>query len=325
MALQRDIYVDVAKGMAMLMVVRIHTEGFTATPVPYPIIAVPFFFFLSGFYDNTDKPLKAWFFKTSRSLLMTGVIWMLISYAYLSLLHVVKDGTLPNISFNLEHPQMVGVMWFLFALFYAKCGMAILHKLRMPFYVGMPMSLLLAVAVSRVNLPLLLSEGLAALPFYYLGRQIYPYLNKNIEGGGVLMLVGLAGVVCLFLMLHPWFPMLLVPWGSRSVLLYPVCFMMTVLSFFPFLWMANKLKSQQWLANYGKQTLGILVIHPLILHTCAIGINRVFEPSSSVWIIAYLFAYVVACVASFYLSLLILRFCPMLLGRYKTSSCGFVR
>ena len=52
---QRDTYVDIAKGIAILLVVRIHTEVFAVLPAPYPIVAVPLFFFLSGFYDNTNK------------------------------------------------------------------------------------------------------------------------------------------------------------------------------------------------------------------------------------------------------------------------------
>jgi fucose 4-O-acetylase-like acetyltransferase len=56
----RDTFVDIAKGIGMLMIVRIHTEVFSTISCPYPIIAVPLFFFLSGFYDNTTKPLKEW-------------------------------------------------------------------------------------------------------------------------------------------------------------------------------------------------------------------------------------------------------------------------
>lgn len=46
---KRDEFVDVAKGIAMLLVVRIHTEVFGVINAPYPVIAVPFFFFISGF------------------------------------------------------------------------------------------------------------------------------------------------------------------------------------------------------------------------------------------------------------------------------------
>ena len=42
MSKQRDLYVDVAKGIAMLLVVRIHSEVFGVLQVPYPIIAVPY-------------------------------------------------------------------------------------------------------------------------------------------------------------------------------------------------------------------------------------------------------------------------------------------
>ena len=312
MANQRDFFVDIAKGIAMLLIVRIHTEVFGVIHAPYPIIAVPFFFCMSGFYDNTNRPLNEWFPKTFRSLYMTGVIWVLLSFAYLSLLHYIKDRTIP-IEFSLEYPLIAGrVTWFLFALFYAKCGMWVIRKCKLPFYIAFPLLFLIA-SLSTKNLPFLLDEGLAALPFYYLGFILYPYIKKT-KGGHVIFAI--LGMICILLMPMNWFPYLVVPWViSGSIFLYPVYFGMTILSFFPILWFANRITNAAWLANYGKQTLGILVLHPLMLHTCAVTLNRVFVPASVPWIITFLFAYIIVCVASYYLSVLIGKHCPILLGR----------
>ena len=134
---ERDAYVDVAKGLAMLLVIRIHTEVFGVINAPYPIIAVPLFFFLSGFYDNTYRPLKAWLPKTFLSLFVTGVMWVGLSYIYVSLLRYLKDGTI-SVTFSLYSPLIGGgATWFLFALFYAKCLMGVVHKLRLPIWLNL--------------------------------------------------------------------------------------------------------------------------------------------------------------------------------------------
>lgn len=309
---KRDAFVDIAKGIAMLLIVRIHTEVFGVIHAPYPIIAVPFFFFMSGFYDNTHKPVKEWFPKTFKSLVVTGVIWVLLSFAYLSMLHYIKDRTMP-ISFSIENPLIGGgVTWFLFALFYAKCGMWIIRKCKIPFYVAFPLSFLIA-SLSTNNLPFLLDEGLAALPFYYLGFILYPYIDRT-KGGHIILAI--LGMICILLMPMKWFPYVLVPWVVNGpILMYPIYFGMTVLSFFPILWLTNRITKATWLANYGKQTLGILVLHPLMLHTCAVTLNRIFVPASGPWIISFLLAYVIVCVVSYYLSALIVKHCPILLGR----------
>lgn len=310
---QRDTFVDVAKGIAMLLVVRIHTEVFGSIHAPYPIIAVPLFFFLSGFYDNTDKPLKVWLPKAFRSLFLTGIIWALITIFYSSLLNYLKDRTI-----NLGRLYGMlwtggGVMWFLFALFWAKCGMWIVGKSRLPVWIALPLLLVWAVLVPRINLPLLLDEGIAALPFYYLGHVLYPWISKR-QGGGLLL--ALIGMGCILLMPMSWFPWFLVPYSAdHPMLLYPLCFTMTVLSFFPVLWIGNRLSEWKWLSAYGTQTLGILVLHPLMLHTCAVALNRLFVPGSVVWVAVFLMAYVLVCILSYYFSVWIGKHFPILLGR----------
>lgn len=309
----RDAYVDITKGIAMLLVVRIHTEVFSVINAPYPIVAVPLFFFLSGFYDNTNKPLKEWLPKTFRSIVITGIIWVIITELYLFFLRCLKNGAFSAEYLRTPSP---GVMWFLFALFYAKCGMWLIHKSRLPVWITIPLLIVLGALISRANLPLLIGEGLAALPFYYLGRVLYPWMNKTNGGGIILALIGLA---CILLMPMSWFPVVLVPYSSSSlpIFMYPIYFTMTLLAFFPFLWFSNKIKNQTWLANYGKHTLGILVIHPLMLHTIAIFFNRRLIPGSTLWIALFLFTYIAVCILSYYCSVWINQRMPYLLGNIK--------
>ena len=57
---QRDNFVDVAKGIGILLIVCIHTEVFVVIGMPLTFIAVPVFFFMSGFYDRSEKPISKW-------------------------------------------------------------------------------------------------------------------------------------------------------------------------------------------------------------------------------------------------------------------------
>ena len=243
---------------------------------------------------------------------MTGVIWVFLSFVYTSLLHYVKERTI-SIEFSIEYPLIAGsVTWFLFALFYAKCIMWLVHKLKFPFYIVFP-GLFIMASISTIDLPFLLDEGIAAIPFYYLGFVLYPYINRS-KGGHIILV--LLGIISILLMPMSWFPWVLVPWVVKeSILMYPIYFAMTILSFFPILWLSNRMTKFTWLANYGKQTLGILVLHPLMLHTCAVILNRIFVPASTLWIVAFLLVYVMVCIASYYLSIAITKYCPFLLGR----------
>lgn len=312
---KRDIFVDVAKGIAMLMVVRIHTEVFDVINAPYPIIAVPLFFFLSGFYDKSNRPLKEWFTKTFKSLIITAIIWIVIKTLYLGFLSFIKDGSYPHTAISFIGLFKPGVMWFLFALFYTKIGMWIVCKTKLPDYIMFPLSMFFGAIVYRTNLPMLLDEGIAALPFYYCGKICYPYIkDEKID----LKWFALIGVFCIIPMSMSWFPTLLVPVSSWiSLYMYPVYFFMVVLSFATVIWLSKKLVNQKWLSNFGTQTLGILVLHPLMLHTIAIVLNRTFEKGSMPWIIIFIVAYVVVCILSYYLSLLLSKYCPILLGIKK--------
>lgn len=308
---QRDEFVDVAKGIAMLLVVRIHTEVFDVINAPYPVIAVPFFFFISGFYDNTDKPLKKWLPKSFRRLFLVGLMWIFISFVYLSLLHYIKDRTIP-ISFSLNRPIIAGgVTWFLFALFYAKCLAWLVTKTRIPKLLAVILLVLFGGWISRFDLPLLIDEGIGALPFYYAGKISYPYIKSHINQSWWLALLGLA---CIILMPMDWFPWVFVSYTEKTAYLYPCLFMMTACSFMTVLWLSKKLENQKWLANFGQQTLGILVLHPLLLHTCAVILNRVMVKGTMPWIITFLGCYVLVCILCYYLSVLISKHIPILLG-----------
>lgn len=113
----RDLYVDVAKGLGILLIACIHTEVFGVVDYALTFIAVPVFFLMSGFFDRSEKPLCQWLPKSLRTLILPAVIWILIATAYIKLLGYVKDRSWGENPFNCYIiTGYNGPAWFLFAL-----------------------------------------------------------------------------------------------------------------------------------------------------------------------------------------------------------------
>ena len=118
---QRDVYVDVAKGLCMLLIICIHTEVFGVIGMPLTFIAVPMFFFMSGFYDRSERLIMEWLPGILKRLIKPAVIWVIIGNLFLKLLGYIKTGVIEPFSFDLFNPQNGnGPVWFLIALLYAK-------------------------------------------------------------------------------------------------------------------------------------------------------------------------------------------------------------
>lgn len=132
---QRDTYVDVAKGIGIMLIVTIHTEVFGVMGYPLAFLAVPVFFFMSGFYDRSERPFCQWLTKSLRTLILPAIIWVLVVTAYIKLLGYAKDRSWGDNPFDLYN--MVGYngpAWFLFALLYAKLLTWGLIKSKLPKY-----------------------------------------------------------------------------------------------------------------------------------------------------------------------------------------------
>lgn len=204
----------------------------------------------------------------------------------------------------------------MFALFYAKCLTWMISLMNISKWIALLFLIFGGGWLSQINLPLLLDEGIAAIPFYYAGKIIYPYLNSN---WNVLKWVGIVGMGFIMLMPMKWFPWVFVPYTGDLPLLYPVFCLMTICSFVTFLWIGKKLENQKWLVRYGTQTLGILVIHPLLLHTCAVIYNRTLLKGAPLWCFISIFTYVIVGIACYYISQWIRTNWPVLFGEGITS------
>lgn len=310
---KRDTYVDVAKAIGILLIVSIHTEVFGEFGYPLSFIAVPVFFFMSGFYDRSERNIGQWLPKSLRTLILPAIIWILIATTYGKLLGYVKDrswGENPFSLYNMTGGN--GPAWFLFALLYAKVLIWGLMKIKMPKFALWGGSLLVGYAGMNINIPLLFDEGCAALPLYVTGKLAYPYLRKIMENKGLLVV----GIIALCLYLWHLVSFTIVPQSNGNFSPYYLAALgLMLLCFIPFLFISEKLQNQKWLVSLGQHSLGIMLLHAPMCHTAAVILNRVFEPASLYWIVSFLIAYVCIVFVSYWGTVLIERYIPIMLGK----------
>ena len=296
-----------------MLIVSIHTEVFGVMGYLLSFIAVPVFFFMSGFYDRAERNIGQWFPKSLRTLILPAITWILIATTYGKLLGYVKDRSWGEIPFSLYNiTGGNGPAWFLFALLYTKVLIWGLMKIKMPKFVLWGGSLLIGYAGMNINMPLLLDEGCAALPLYVTGKLSYPYLREIMENKGLLV----AGIIALCLYLWHLVSFMIVPQSNGNFTpYYLVALGLMLLCFVPFLFISEKLQNQKWLVSLGQHSLGIMLLHAPMCHTAAVILNRVFEPASLFWIVSFLIAYVCIVFVSYWGTVLIERYIPIMLGK----------
>ena len=311
---QRDNFVDIAKGIGILLIVCIHTEVFGVIGMPLTFIAVPIFFFMSGFYDRSEKkPISKWLPKAIRTLVLPAVIWVLIVTGYIQFLGYLKDNNWGNSPFdwyNINGDN--GPAWFLYALLYAKLLTWIMVKSRLPKIIIGGASLLVGYLGIKINLPLFFDEGCVAFPLYITGKYMYPYLSK-ILSNIYLVVLGVAALGA-FVLHKVSFTIVPISNGDYSPS-YLLAVGLLVLCFLPCLWLSAKCVKFSWLSHIGQASLGIMLLHAPMCHTAAVVLNRVFEVGTSIWIMCFLLMYIVIVILSYSLTKIIEKYCPILLGK----------
>lgn len=123
-AKNRITYIDLAKGIGIIMVVWAHANG------PYRNyiyqMHMPFFFLISGYLYNNRSGSGEFIRKRFQSLYVPFVFWNILSHTTKSLLHHIRLRSIliydKNILLTLERDgQFFGASWFLAALFLVEC------------------------------------------------------------------------------------------------------------------------------------------------------------------------------------------------------------
>ena len=306
---QRDLYVDVAKGLCMLLIICIHTEVFSVIGMRFTFIAVPMFFFMSGFYDRSEKPMMEWLPKTAYRLIRPAVIWIIIGGLFMRILSYVKTGMIEPYVFNWQNPQNGnGPVWFLIALLYAKIITGCMVKSKLPEFVLFVCSIAIGYIGATYQMPLLMDEGMAALPLYYTGKYLFPYLGDIIKKWWV-NIIGIC-VWGAFMTTQLYYN--IGPVNGLYNPYYLLAILGAMFVFIPFMTLSKMLVNIKPLIALGEMTLEVMLIHTFICHVTAVLLNRLFVVGSGIWICSFLFFYVVIVFLSYYVSIFLKKYIPVL-------------
>lgn len=170
----RDIEVDVAKGIGILLVILGHLKN----PLMDFIYAfhMPLFFFVSGMFVKNGLSLGNMVIGKAKRLLIPFALYYFLVVIYKMVKLLVKS-SLDLGAFSLNNPNSVflnvGPIWFLLALFYV--FVLWIFFSRMSHIVRITVALmaaLLPLSFYDVN-PAYLNSALLALPFFLLGNSFH--------------------------------------------------------------------------------------------------------------------------------------------------------
>ena len=207
-------YIDLAKGICILLVVFMHIVPEIGKGNPLLInLRMPFYYFLSGMFFKSYDGFRNFIIKKSDRLLIPFIAWYLLSY----LIYYVRV-------FFIGHPEHVfkltdlflepefynGSIWFLLSLFWCNIIYYFIENVtKNPL---LKASLVLGIGViggmfSYLDFPnfLYLPTSFTSLPFFYMGRQMISLkiIRNEKEPKRDLILVSVCVLIAYFMLLFP--------------------------------------------------------------------------------------------------------------------------
>lgn len=264
-AKQRDISIDIAKGIGIILVVY----GHLACPVAREIFLfhMPLFFLLSGYFFSAKDSLRDFLVKKSKALLLPAILFYILSFLY-SFVLSGKDSILSyfhSLSYFLE-PN--GVIWFLVALYYIFLICYVIekyiHSNILKYGIALIITIIGYLLAENKIFFLYLPQAFIGYTFFYLGYQIKKYdFFHNKRAYYYMILISLIGY-SIGVIFHVSTDIALLEISPSYVLfLFPALagiFLTVYLSQY----LSYKLGTN-WLAYLGEQSLLIMCVHaPLV-------------------------------------------------------------
>ena len=310
--MERDIDIDVAKGICIILVIVRHMEVFyKLNVIPFTDIAVPLFFFMSGFYVNIKDNFSFFLKKNIKRIIFPAIIWALLALCYNIPLQYFNKGFC-TIEFDWISPTPAnGALWFLFALFYAKMIFYFMNKVKNKFFI-IVFSFVLGYIGVNFEMPCYFNDGLMAVPFFVVGN-IYYKKSNNIINNIYLLLLGMISYI-LLISKRIAFEISPIEVFHYSSGYYIVCVIAVLLSFLPFLKMVHYLKGGLF-AKIGLHTMGILCIHLQICHSFAVIVRKIVPYGSYGWIVLSLLLFVLVVLLSYNITIFLEKKIPFVFGK----------
>ena len=296
---KKILWIDNFKGLTMLAVVL----GHIATPLTGFIFSwhMPAFFFLSGFFINTERSISESIRKEAKRLIVPFFIFGLLGLVA----EIIKRNLFPGFEFafkdfvlvkeiqglffwmDFTHMHQYGfVLWFLVALFWGKLVLQFFLKvIKNKIVIGI-ICLALFFLLSNKNFifPFSIDKGLFSLVWIFGGYFCYNYFIKGDKSkiGKYLMIIAVVILVIL--------PMPIMNVAVKTAqnplqsLLYSFSTIILLTAIFKNF--GNRYINNPFLENWGQNSLTILVLHPYTNNAGYIIANKFFNGNWGVNFIA---------------------------------------
>lgn len=311
-------FIDVAKGISILLVVMVHV----AIPEPFMgayAAKVPIFFFLAGLFFLTSVNRGGYLSKKVKSILVPFSIYYVLSYALFYTIAMIKpnvligDNTFSITDLFTQRNLFNEPLWFLLSLFWVETTFYLIFTQIKVEWIRACVVFTLAtvgfiLAETDIFLPLWFDTSFVALIYFYFGYilSLRNWLTKNIEWYW-LIIIGLLAYGLFLLM-----PVTI----SMSVNNYsnPIFAVTSGALIILFILVVSKLLSRVTiLAWIGTNSLVLLCTHHIIYRSIKyfqiqFGMNNPYILFTSTIVINVL------------IILLINKFAPILAGKYPKKS-----
>lgn len=186
-------FIDIAKGIAMLCIIWGHFGYWDGIGTGVPSIVtdavytfhVPLFFILSGYFFKPERPyslksearhLLLPYFVTSLIVIVFGAARAYVSHGVDGAIEGAWSWTMAALyasgdryAYVLFPVDSIGAIWFLWALFWARLGLHLVHKLRYPTLWAVVLFLVGFITSYYFWLPLSFQAGISAIIWLQLG------------------------------------------------------------------------------------------------------------------------------------------------------------
>lgn len=301
MGKERLLYVDIAKGIGILLVVWGHIGNWGCIAPLYRLISyfhVPIFFMLSGFFFPSKPNYKDFFISKIRRLLKPYYIGGGISF--LLGVYMFQTNEITDFFDFVIGGRTVGPLWFLTSLF---CSMVIFYSIvnhhQCLKIVFSAICLIISYFLFRhhVYLPLNMDMSLMMIPFLYLGNEIRKVHFTREQMIGVCWIAFLGLFSCfVYDCIHDTdvtnyynqtigiFPMVVFSAFCGSLCVYSSAYLIAE---------SNIKVVKKYLSYIGQNTLVILIFHQTIFKRFLISLN--FSPEGVLGSTVLFFSIVLLC------------------------------
>lgn len=242
-------WIDMAKGLGMILVIAGHTFALKYSGILYSF-HMPLFFLLSGLVYNSDKYLSlgllAW--KKAGQILWPWLVCYLISLSVSLMIPVWRDAlSLKQMLIELYTTNSNNInnssIWYLICLYMTFILMYIVHKLLAKLDRKKAAIIILSTGVVLLwiksllriispslhlvedRLPLKLDSSMIAVIFVYVGFRYKDYIFKLVSGASMWKLIAAFIIFIVGFWVNRWSNINSLDFGKIKWLYYPIAFM----------------------------------------------------------------------------------------------------